>query len=522
MQLEGQEHSIVSGFYWTLVTMSTLGFGDITFTSDIGRAFSMVVILSGIIFLLVMLPFTFIRFFYAPWLEAQSKTRAPRSIREDTAGHVIITAFDPITVALVQRLKQFKHDYVIIIPDVQQALDLVDQGYKIMVGDLDDPDTYRRAQVTKAALVIALNDDMKNTNIVYTVRDIAPNVRVAANADLDDSVDILNLAGCSHCFQFMNMLGRSLARRTLGADMRSNIIGRFENLLIAEAPAMRTNLMGKTLRECGLREATGINVVGLWNRGRFTLPRPDTVIDSTTVLVLAGSENQLAGYDSFVGETGRPAEAPVLILGGGRVGRAAAAALAERGVDYRIVEKNPRLANPEDEEHYVIGSAADRETLLKAGIHEAPSVFITTHTDDVNIYLTIYCRRLRPDIQIISRATMDRNITILHSAGADLVMSHASMAANTILNLLSPGRVLMLTEGLNIFRVAVHPSLVRKSLVTSGIREQTGCSTIALVRGGRLEINPDPNTLLASGDEMIVIGTADAEKCFMQRYPEKS
>jgi Trk K+ transport system NAD-binding subunit len=522
MQLEGQEHSIVSGFYWTLVTMSTLGFGDITFTSDIGRAFSMVVILSGIIFLLVMLPFTFIRFFYAPWLEAQSKTRAPRSIREDTAGHVIITAFDPITVALVQRLKQFKHDYVIIIPDVQQALDLVDQGYAIMVGDLDDPDTYRRAQVTKAALVIALNDDMKNTNIVYTVRDIAPNVRVAANADLDDSVDILNLAGCSHCFQFMNMLGRSLARRTLGADMRSNIIGRFENLLIAEAPAMRTNLMGKTLRECGLREATGINVVGLWNRGRFTLPRPDTVIDSTTVLVLAGSENQLAGYDSFVGETGRPAEAPVLILGGGRVGRAAAAALAERGVDYRIVEKNPRLANPEDEEHYVIGSAADRETLLKAGIHEAPSVFITTHTDDVNIYLTIYCRRLRPDIQIISRATMDRNITILHSAGADLVMSHASMAANTILNLLSPGRVLMLTEGLNIFRVTVHPSLVRKSLVTSGIREQTGCSTIALVRGGRLEINPDPNTLLVAGDEMIVIGTADAEKCFMQRYTVKS
>jgi Trk K+ transport system NAD-binding subunit len=518
MRYEGREFSIVTGFYWTFTVMSTLGFGDIIFTSDLGKLFSIIVLLSGMIFLLVMLPFTFIQFFYAPWLEAQSKTRAPRMIPEETSGHVIVTAFDPITIALVHRLKQFNHDYVIIIPDVQRALDLVDQGYKVMVGDLDDPDTYRRARAANAALVLAVNDDMKNSNIVYTVREIAPDVTITANADLDDSVDILHLAGCTHVFQFMNMLGRSLARRTLGASMRSNVIGRFENLLIAEAPAMRTDLIGKTLRDCGLREATGVNVVGLWNRGRFTLPTPDTIIDTTTVLVLAGSESQLAAYDKFVGEAGSANSAPVLILGGGRVGRAAAAALGERGIDYRIIEKNPKLM--EDKEHYIIGSAADLKTLLKAGINEAPSVFITTHNDDVNIYLTIYCRRLRPDIQIISRATMDRNITILHSAGADLVMSHASMAANTIINILSPGKVLMLTEGLNIFRITVHRSLEKKTLVSSGIREQTGCSAIAVVRQGQLEINPDPNQPLAAGDEMIVIGTADAEKCFMQRYPE--
>jgi Trk K+ transport system NAD-binding subunit len=518
MRYEGREYSIITGFYWTFTVMSTLGFGDIIFTSDLGKLFSIIVLLSGMIFLLVMLPFTFIQFFYAPWLEAQSKTRAPRSIPEETSGHVIVTAFDPITIALVHRLKQFKHDYVIIIPDVQRALDLVDQGYRVMVGDLDDPDTYRRARAANAALILAVNDDMKNSNIVYTVREIAPDVTITANADLDDSVDILHLAGCTHVFQFMNMLGRSLARRTLGASMRSNIIGRFENLLIAEAPAMRTDLIGKTLRDCGLREATGVNVVGLWNRGRFTLPTPDTIIDTTTVLVLAGSENQLAAYDKFVGEAGSTTSAPVLILGGGRVGRAAAAALSERAIDYRIVEKNPKLL--EDREHYIIGSAADLKTLVRAGINEAPSVFITTHNDDVNIYLTIYCRRLRPDIQIISRATMDRNITILHSAGADLVMSHASMAANTIINILSPGKVLMLTEGLNIFRITIHRSLEKKTLVSSGIREQTGCSAIAVIRQGQLEINPDPNQPLFAGDEMIVIGTADAEKCFMERYPE--
>jgi voltage-gated potassium channel len=71
MAYEGQEHSWVSGFYWVFVVMSTLGFGDITFQSDIGRVFSVVVLMSGVLFLLVMLPFTFVEFFYSPWLDAQ-------------------------------------------------------------------------------------------------------------------------------------------------------------------------------------------------------------------------------------------------------------------------------------------------------------------------------------------------------------------------------------------------------------------------------------------------------------------
>ena len=519
MAHEGRDFSAVTGVYWTLTVMSTLGFGDITFNSDLGRLFSIIVLVSGILFLLVMLPFTFIQFFYAPWLEAQNKSRVPRTLPSEVTRHVLITCWDPIAIALVGRLRQYGHDYVILVPEVQQALDLVDQGFRVLVGELDDATTYLRAQVDRAALVVALNDDMKNTSIVYTVREIAPNVPIVANADLEDSVDILRLAGCSHVFQFMNMLGHSLARRTLGAHTRSNVIGRFEDLVIAEAPAMRTPLVGKSIRNLGLRQATGINVVGLWNRGGFSLPHPDTEVESSTVLLLAGSEAQLASYSDWVGESGDRSTAPVLILGGGRVGQAAAATLREQGVPYRIVEKNPRLRG--DAEHCILGSAADHATLIKAGIDEAPSVFITTHNDDVNIYLTIYCRRLRPDIQIISRATLDRNINILHAAGADLVMSHASMAANTIINILTPDRVLMLTEGLNIFRCPVPSDLVGKTLLESGIRENTGCSVIALFREGRLRINPEPGESFGADDEMVMIGTAESEKNFAALYPEK-
>ena len=82
MRLEGRDYSMITGFYWTLTVMSTLGFGDITFESDLGKGFSIFVLLTGIIFLLIMLPFAFIQFFYAPWLEAQSRSRAPRHSRK--------------------------------------------------------------------------------------------------------------------------------------------------------------------------------------------------------------------------------------------------------------------------------------------------------------------------------------------------------------------------------------------------------------------------------------------------------
>ena len=89
MLYEGRHYSWITGLYWTLTVMSTLGFGDITFSTDLGLLFTIMVLASGVILLLIMLPFTFIQFFYSPWLEAQSKSRTPRELPETTSGHII-------------------------------------------------------------------------------------------------------------------------------------------------------------------------------------------------------------------------------------------------------------------------------------------------------------------------------------------------------------------------------------------------------------------------------------------------
>jgi len=81
MMREGREFSWFTGTYWTLTVMSTLGFGDITFESDLGRAFSMCVLMTGTVYMLILLPFSFIRFFYAPWVKHSRKRARCASFR---------------------------------------------------------------------------------------------------------------------------------------------------------------------------------------------------------------------------------------------------------------------------------------------------------------------------------------------------------------------------------------------------------------------------------------------------------
>jgi len=512
MEYEGRHFSWLTGFYWTLTVMSTLGFGDITFVSDLGRSFSMLVLLSGMIFLLVLLPFTFIEFFYEPWMRAQEAARAPRELPAETRGHVLITSWDAVTKALVQRLGRFQHEYVVLVPELPEALRLNDEGVRVAFGELDDPATYERLRARGAALVVTTREDPVNTNVAFTVRGVSPDVPIVATARDPASVDILQLAGCNCVLQLAESMGQSLARRTFGGDALSHVIGEFGKLLIAEATARRTPMVGKTLREHGLREKLGITVAGVWERGRFEAAHGDTRITESTILLLAGSREQLDRYDEAFCIYNVSA-APVVIIGGGRVGRAAARALAEREVDYRIVEQ--RAERIRDPRRTVHGNAAELSVLERAQIQEAPAVLITPHEDDMNVYLTIYCRRLRPDIQIVCRATHERTVANLHRAGADVVMSYASMGANVMMNLLRQREILLVAEGLELFRAAVPARLVGRTLAESGIRELIGCNVVAIERAGRMDVNPDPDRPLPADAELILIGSVEAEDRFL-------
>lgn len=515
MEYEGRSESWITGLYWTLTVMSTLGFGDITFESDIGRLFSTIVLMSGIIFLLILLPFTFIEFFYEPWMRAQRAARTPTQLPSKTRGHVIIINYDGVTRTLIEKLKQYHYPYVLIVPEIVDAIKLHELGVKVMLGDLDSPSTYEHARANQALAVVSTATDQVNANIAATVREVAESVPIIATANAAASEDVLQLAGCSHVLRLGEMMGQALARRVLLGETRAHPIGQFDDLIIAEAIVTDTALVGKTLRESCLRERVGINVLGVWRRGSFAIAHADTVITPNTVLVMAGTEENIKQFNEQFHDP-VPTNAPVIIIGGGRVGKATGKALAGRGIDYRIVEKEAdRIRNPEN---YILGDAAELEVLERAGIREAQTIIITTHDDDMNIYLTIYCRRLRADAQIISRAGLERNIATLHRSGADVVMSYASTGANAIINLIGRDNILMVTEGLDVFEVEIPDTLEGKTVADIDIRRKTGCTVIALRNNGDMQPLLDPNRPLPPDSRIILVGTADAEERFLKLY----
>ena len=517
MDREGRSYSWATSVYWTLTTMTTLGFGDITFESDAGRIFSIVVLLSGSTFLLVMLPFIFIQFIFTPWMSERERRRTPREAPAAMRDHLLLTATGPVEAALIERAIQADVAYLVIVDDLVEAGHLHDEGTSVMLGALDDPETYRRARVEHAALVVATRNDPTNTNIAFTVREIAPDVDIVASSNNPASVDILEIAGANRVVQLGEILGNAMAARTLGLAGRSNVIGEIAGMSIAEAGAGGSDLVGRSLADAQLRSRLGVGIIGVWNRGRFEIATADTVIGDSTMLLLAGTTEQLAAYDEQYADEANRGRQHKVIIGGGRVGRAAGAAFAAEGISYTIVEQ---LADRERAgAHYVIGDAADRSVLRAAGIDDASAVLITTHDDDINVYLTRYIRGLRPDIRLVSRARLDRNVTTLYRAGADSVLSYAATGSAVIWNYFRGAETVLVSEGLNVFRSPIPRQLAGKSLADAHVYRRTGCNVVAVDRGGVIEGNPDPRAPLPAEGELVLVATDEAEARFSEEYP---
>jgi len=514
MDYEGKEHTWLTGLYWTLVTMSTTGFGDQTFESDLGKVFTIVVILSGTLFLLVLLPFTFIQFFYAPWVESQAQASTPQSLPESERDHVLLTQLDPVTEALIKKLEQFGHRYALIVEGIDEARRMHDQNYRVMRGDLDDPETYIAARLNQASMLVSTLSDAADTTVCITARGVSDTTPVVTTVEDPISTKIHKMAGASNTIRLPEIMGHALARCSSGGDAITHTVATFGKLQLAEANASKTPLVGKTLRENRIGDL-GVSVAGLWERGQFKPARPDSVVQPNTVLMVVGSEEQLLNYDEHFAIYAVSDE-PVILIGSGRIGQATAEALDARGVRYRVIEQDARRVIYPD--ITIVGNAADPEILEQAGIATTPTIIITTNDDDINLYLTLLCRQSNPDVEIIARCTLDKHVKALHKAGADFVQSYASIGASSIFNLLQKSRVVTVTQGLDVFRVNVPSEVVRKTIAECGIREKTGCTIIGYHKDDTLEPNPRPDTVLEQGHEMLMIGDWESRNSYFKTY----
>lgn len=517
--VEGEQYSWITGLYWTLTVMSTLGFGDITFQSEIGRLFTVIVLLSGIVMLLIVLPFAFIRFFYAPWLESQIRNTAPRALPDDTRDHVILTKYDEIAKGVIRRLERDEIPYVVLEPDPNRAANLQIDDVEVVTGEIDLKDTYEAVQADQARFVLANHDDQTNTNVTLTVREVAPDVPLAAFVNDDDSQDVLELSGATRVLPIKRWLGEQLATRVTTKHGEVHSIGQYRDLRFAELPVMNTALEGCTIQEAQVREKTGATVVGVWERGTFRSVRPDLPLGPSSVMVVAGADAQLKALNREV-VTAEARSDPVLVIGGGRVGRAAIWDLHARDVPVHLVERERSKCErlrPYCENTFC-GDAAEYNLLKDAGIEEAPSVLLTTNDDAVNIHLASYCRHLNPKMRVVCRITRERNLEAIHRAGADFVLSYATLGVDAVTSAIRGRRLVVLGEGIDLFTRAVPRSLQGRTLADSKIGAQTGLNVVAIERGDTFVTDLKGDTPLPSDGQLLLIGSDDQFEAFVETY----
>jgi|TARA_R100000479_G_scaffold51000_2_gene23960 Trk K+ transport system NAD-binding subunit len=519
MELEGQYHSWVTGFYWTLTVMSTLGFGDITFESDIGRFFSIVVLLSGIFMLLILLPFAFIRHFYVPLLESKRKNRVPREVPPKTKNHILICSYDIIARDLVKRLKQENTPFFIIQNDLKEAIEKYDTNLPVLFGELDNEITFIHANLQDAKLVLVNRDDVENTKIILTIRNIAPDIPIVAIATDDESVDVQELSGANHVLPVKRWLGEQLANRINAQHAKSQPIGKYEDLLIAELPINHTSLVSKTIRETRLRQKFGVSIVGIWERGRLKPITGNEKLSDDSVLVIIGNKEQLQSIDELF-ENYLVNPNPVLLIGGGRVGLSAARSLHKNGVLVNLIDKDPdvcKKVKPYCNKVFT-GKASDYELLKEAGILEAPSILLSTHEDAMNIHLASYCRKLNKEVRIVSRISEARNIDIIHRAGANFVLSNATLGSEAVLSISKNQKLNILGEGIKLFSTPTPPFLAGKSLGESGIGAKTGLSVIAVKENSKVVTLLSADTILPLEAEIVMLGNIEMRHKFNEIY----
>jgi Trk K+ transport system NAD-binding subunit len=278
-------------------------------------------------------------------------------------------------------------------------------------------------------------------------------------------------------------------------------------------------LAGQTVRDTRLREKTGVSVVGLWERGKLRPAFPGSMIQPDGVIVVAGIESQIAALDALMpGHSRTPP--PVLIIGAGKVGQAAARSLRRKGVAVHAIDRTEAALEPLRDDGVVVfaGDAADRRVLTRAGINEAASVLLTTNDDAMNIYLAVYCRRLNPALRIVSRITHERNVEAIHRAGADFVLSYTTLGVEAVISLLRGYELVVLGEGVELFSIAVPKPLQGRRLTESGIGSNTGMSVVALEKDGQLVTQLTGETPLSAGAKLLMLGSLEQRRKFAELF----
>ena len=211
----------------------------------------------------------------------------------------------------------------------------------------------------------------------------------------------------------------------------------------------------------------------------------------------------------------------VIVCGYGRVGRSAAAALAESRRGVVVLEKAPEQVQTTLASGLAVieGDATSDEVLRDAGIERAWGLVVCTGDDSLNLFIVLSARALNASLYIVTRSDADNEQKMLR-AGANRVVSPHQIGGQHMANIVTRPHVtdfldvVTLDGGIELWleelTIEKASRLDGKTVGGANVRRYTGVTLVAVLRqGGGATITPDANTRLEAGDQLIVLGTRE-------------
>ena len=509
---EGEPKTFLHALQIVVETFTTTGFGsDSPWVSPEMQVFVILMDLFGT--LLIFMAFPVIAF---PLLEDILSTTVPTSVADDTEDHVVICSYTTRAEALVDELDSWGVDHIIIESDRERATELYENDHRVIHADPTSITGLEGAALGSARALVADVSDRVDAAIVLTAKEVAEDVQVISVIEEPDRQSYHRLAGADHVLSPRPLLGGSLASKvttSVTADLGDAIeIG--DDLEVAELPIQRgSRLVGTTLAESGIREQSGVNVIGAWFRGEFeTPPSPNATLTDGTVLLVTGREDQLEELKRLtLSEVRLFTPGKTIVIGHGEVGSRITAALDEAGLAYTVVDRT------EMDGVDVVGDATEPETLQAAGIENARSVILAIPDDTTTEFATLVVRDISPETEIIARVQEIESVQKMYRAGADYVLSLATVSGRMIAStILEDEDVLSLDQQVEVVRT-VAPKLVGQTIGDADVRSKTGCTVVGVERNGTVITDVGPEFGVEVDDALIIAGTDEGIRQFTEQ-----
>ncbi|MCK4569759.1 MAG: NAD-binding protein [Bacteroidales bacterium] len=307
MLIEGD--SFLNAFYMTIITISTVGFGEIHRLSNPGKVFTMFLIISsfGTYAYAISIITTHI-------VEGQlagffGRGRRNKSKVKKMDKHVIICGYGRNGQQAAHELIAYKQPFVIIENNHDVIMQNLNEDFRFVEGNATNDDILEKANIKNArALITTLPDDADNLFVALTARSLNADMIIISRASNESSDKKLKIAGVDNVVMPERVGGAHMATLVAKPDImefleRISVHGAAPtNLEEIVCSGLPENIMDKTIYEIGIRKKTGANIIGFKTQdGEFILnPSPELRVSRGSKLFVLGTPEQIANMKKMI------------------------------------------------------------------------------------------------------------------------------------------------------------------------------------------------------------------------------